>query len=87
MENQDFAAAGLRLGCLITQNVLLRKAMASNVRFHSPSGPSVAIGTTILEDHAFVDHFIKLSRERLSDARKYTIQRLQKAGIRHEAKG
>jgi 1-aminocyclopropane-1-carboxylate synthase len=84
---QDFAAAGLRLGCLITQNALLRKAMASNSRFHSPSGPSVAIGTAILQDHSFVDHFIKLSRERLSDARKYTIQCLQKAGIEHEGKG
>lgn len=85
--NQDFAAAGLRLGCLITRNALLRKAMASNSRFHSPSGPSVAIGTTILQDHSFVDHFIKLSRERLNDARKYTIQCLEKAGIEHEGKG
>lgn len=61
--------------------------MASNIRFHSPSGPSVAIGTAILEDHSFVDRFINLSRQRLSDARKYTIQCLQEVGIEHEAKG
>lgn len=84
---QDFAAAGLRLGCLITQNAPLRKAMADNVRFHGTSGPSIAVGTAILRDHSFVDYFIELSRERLASARKFTVEQLEKAGIEYERKG
>ena len=77
----DFAAAGVRLGSVITQNKDLKKAIAANIRFHSPSGMSIAIGTAILEDKKFVAEFIALSRKRLSEAYAYTIKTLDEAGI------
>jgi hypothetical protein len=69
------------LGSVITRNEDLKKAIAANIRFHSPSGMSVAIGTAILEDKNFVKYFIELSRERLSKAYAYTTRVLDMAGI------
>ncbi|KAH8659316.1 aspartate aminotransferase [Tricladium varicosporioides] len=79
--SKDFASAGLRIGCIITQNNLLRKAMFANVRFHNPSGMSIAIGTQILEDKDFVRNFITLSRKRISEQREYTTSILEKSGV------
>lgn len=80
---KDFGAAGLRLGCLVTQNALLRKAVACNMRFHNPSGMSIAIATQLLEDRDFVRSFIKTSHERLRAAREYTAQVFDDAGIKY----
>ncbi|KAL2071895.1 hypothetical protein VTL71DRAFT_13130 [Oculimacula yallundae] len=85
--SKDFAAAGLRLGSLISRNVQLRKAVAANMRFHSPSGMSIAIGTAILEDRAFVKRFIALSRERLAECRAFTTKILDVAGIQYAGLG
>jgi histidinol-phosphate/aromatic aminotransferase/cobyric acid decarboxylase-like protein len=81
---QDFAAAGLRLGSLITRNAELRKAVGANMRFHHPSGPSIAIGTALLQDREFVSKFITLSRQRLKQNRDYTMAVLDSAGIKYE---
>ncbi|KAG4443653.1 hypothetical protein IFR05_000839 [Cadophora sp. M221] len=85
--SKDFAAAGLRLGSLISRNELLRKAVAANMRFHSPSGMSIAIGISILEDRAFVKRFITLSRQRLAECRSFTTQILNRAGIKYARRG
>ncbi|CZR57004.1 related to 1-aminocyclopropane-1-carboxylate synthase [Phialocephala subalpina] len=82
--SKDFGSAGLRLGSLITQNATLKKAVAANVRFHNPSGMSIAVGIMILEDRKFVRSFIELARERLRDSRAYATQVLDKAGIKYE---
>ncbi|KAI1318471.1 1-aminocyclopropane-1-carboxylate synthase [Xylariaceae sp. FL0255] len=79
--SKDFAAAGIRIGSLITRSTSLRKAVAGNMRFHNPSGPSIAIATAILEDRAFVSRFLRLSRERLRDARAFTEKKLSDAGV------
>ncbi|CRG88865.1 hypothetical protein PISL3812_05900 [Talaromyces islandicus] len=81
--SKDFGAAGLRLGSLVTRNTLLRKAVACNMRFHNPSGMSIAIATQLLEDRDFVKFFVKTSHERLRAARKYTGQVLDDAGIKY----
>lgn len=80
--NQDFGSAGLRIGCLITRNALLRKAMCANARFHAVSGPSLAIASEVLENRNFVEHLIGLSRQRLANARKITTDALAAAGVR-----
>ncbi|OAA55005.1 Pyridoxal phosphate-dependent transferase, major domain protein [Niveomyces insectorum RCEF 264] len=82
--SKDFAAAGLRLGSLVTRNTSLRKAVACNMRFHNPSGPSIAIGTAILNDTAFVASFMALSRARLHDSRAFTMRVLDEAGVRYQ---
>ncbi|PMD40867.1 putative aspartate aminotransferase [Hyaloscypha variabilis F] len=80
--SKDFAAAGLRLGTLISRNKLLLKSLAANIRFHNPSGMSVAIGTAILEDRTFVKSFLEMSRARLAGAREYAVDCLQAAGVK-----
>lgn len=82
--HKDFASAGLVLGSLITQNLALKKAVSANLRFHNPSGMSIAIGIAILEDRKFVSSLIKLARERLTDARAYATQVLDSVGIKYE---
>ncbi|KAE8451489.1 hypothetical protein EG329_003562 [Mollisiaceae sp. DMI_Dod_QoI] len=82
--SKDFGSAGLRLGSLITQNMALKKAIAANVRFHNPSGMSIAVGTKILEDRKFVASFIEHARERLRASRAYATQVLDKAGIKYK---
>jgi 1-aminocyclopropane-1-carboxylate synthase len=67
---------------LISRNKLLLKSLAANIRFHNPSGMSVAIGTAILEDRVFVKNFLEMSRERLAAARKYAVDYLQAAGVK-----
>ncbi|KAH8801375.1 pyridoxal phosphate-dependent transferase [Xylogone sp. PMI_703] len=83
--SKDFAP-GLRLGCLITQNSQLRKAVAANVRFHNPSGMAIAIGTAILEDRLFVDSFLKLCHVRLREHRLIMTKVLDKAAIKYHDK-
>ncbi|KUJ17476.1 1-aminocyclopropane-1-carboxylate synthase [Mollisia scopiformis] len=85
--SKDFASAGLRLGSLISRNALLREAVAANMRFHNPSGMSIAIATAILEDRAFVRTFISLCRERLAGSRAYTCRVLDEAGIKYAPSG
>lgn len=55
--------------------------MFANIRFHNPSGMSIAIGTRILEDKDFVRNFIALSRKRISEQREYTTSVLEKGGV------
>ena len=57
------------------------------MRFHGPSGMSIAIGTAVLEDRAFVKRFIALSRERLTECRAFTTGILDKAGIKYAGHG
>ena len=67
---------------LISRNKLLLKSLAANIRFHNPSGMSVAIGTAILEDRTFVKSFLEMSRARLAGAREYAVDCLQAAGVK-----
>ncbi|KAF2690699.1 PLP-dependent transferase [Lentithecium fluviatile CBS 122367] len=57
----DLAAAGLRLGCLISRNVDLIKAARSLARFHCASPLSDAVAALILEDKRFYASFLKRS--------------------------
>ncbi|KAE9579444.1 1-aminocyclopropane-1-carboxylate synthase-like protein 1 [Colletotrichum fructicola] len=78
---KDFAAPGLRLGALVSRNRALHDAFKSVVRFHSPAGPSVAIASTMLEDRAWHDEFIALSRGRLKGAYEFATGMLRSLGI------
>lgn len=82
--SKDFAAAGLRLGSLISRNTGLLRAVTCNMRFHNPSGVSIAIGTALLADRQFVASFIETSRARLRDSRLYTAGVLDAAGIKYQ---
>ncbi|KAL6355520.1 hypothetical protein LRP88_11115 [Fusarium phalaenopsidis] len=57
--SKDYAAAGLRLGCVITQNKEFSKAARAICRFSSPSQLSMDLAAKFLEDEAFVDQFLE----------------------------
>ena len=85
--SKDFGAAGLRLGALVTKNEQLKKSLIAVVRFHSPSGLSIAIGTAMLEDRKWCRSFIETSRQRIAEAYKFVIRRLREINIPYLAGG
>ncbi|KAL4869202.1 hypothetical protein BDV12DRAFT_168462 [Aspergillus spectabilis] len=79
--SKDFAAAGLRLGCLISQNQRFLQAALSTCRFHWPSNISCSIATAILENREFMETFLQQSRRLLRSHRDLAVQALEEAGI------
>ncbi|KAJ5942018.1 hypothetical protein N7516_002186 [Penicillium verrucosum] len=81
--SKDFASGGLHLGFLVTQNQQLRQACKAILRLHGASQAAVTIGTTILEDQAFVSSFTAKARQRLASAYRITTSVLNKEGINY----
>ncbi|KAH6692515.1 1-aminocyclopropane-1-carboxylate synthase [Plectosphaerella plurivora] len=81
--SKDFAAAGLRLGVLITRNRELQRALRTVVRFHEPSGPSTVIGSAMFEDREWCRNFIALARQRIADAYEFATAHLRDIGIEY----
>ncbi|KAJ5374663.1 hypothetical protein N7517_006669 [Penicillium concentricum] len=81
--SKDFASGGLHLGFLVTQNQQLRQACKAILRLHGASQAAVTIGTTILEDQAFVSSFTAKSRRGLASAYQLTTSVLNEEGINY----
>ncbi|KAJ4370996.1 hypothetical protein N0V86_008690 [Didymella sp. IMI 355093] len=79
--SKDFAAAGLRLGCLISRNGNLTRAVRSLARFHWTSPMTDAIATTILEGEKFHSHFLTESHRTLKEHRAIAAKAFDNAGI------
>ncbi|GFF75125.1 1-aminocyclopropane-1-carboxylate synthase 6 [Aspergillus lentulus] len=79
--SKDFAASGLRLGCLISRNERFLQAVLSMSRFHWPSHISCSIATAVLEDRDFVESFLQKSRRLLRSQRDLAARALDEAGI------
>ncbi|RKF64217.1 1-aminocyclopropane-1-carboxylate synthase-like protein 1 [Golovinomyces cichoracearum] len=79
--SKDFGLAGLKIGCLITRNESIKNCCESILRFHSASGPSLKIASTILEHPKFVQDLLALSRERLLEGYRLTTDALNAARI------
>ncbi|KAF2445632.1 PLP-dependent transferase [Karstenula rhodostoma CBS 690.94] len=80
---KDYAVPGLRLGALITRSKPLLKAVKSVIRFHNPSGPSVAIATAMFYDRTWMRSFIRMGRGRVGEAYTYFTGRLSRMGVRY----
>ncbi|TEA19231.1 1-aminocyclopropane-1-carboxylate synthase-like protein 1 [Colletotrichum sidae] len=80
---KDYAGSGLRLGALVSRNKKLHDAFSSVVRFHSPSGPSVAIAAAMFEDRKWHDEFIALSRQRIGKAYDFATKGLRGLGVKY----
>ncbi|KAH9894579.1 acc synthase [Xylariomycetidae sp. FL2044] len=85
--SKDFGAAGLRLGCLVSQNEQFTRATRATCRFSWPSQYSMALAANLLEDQAFVREFLAKSRQRLTRARALAEVLLTEAGIEYHKKG
>ncbi|KAF2124105.1 aminotransferase, classes I and II family [Dothidotthia symphoricarpi CBS 119687] len=79
--SKDFAAAGLRLGCLISKSAQLTQAVRSLARFHCASPLTDAIATTVLEDEDFCTEFLQESQRVLGDHRAIAAEALDDANI------
>ncbi|KAF4454132.1 hypothetical protein F53441_3318 [Fusarium austroafricanum] len=81
--SKDFGAAGLRLGAIITRSRPVLQAIEAAMRFHNPSGASLAIGSAMLENRAWCRAFIECSREKLSKAHRHITLELRDMGIKY----
>lgn len=66
--SKDFAAGGLRLGCILMKNQELHKAMGSINQFAWSGGPSDNIAATILESESWLEGFLARARTKLATA-------------------
>jgi len=81
--SKDFGVAGLKVGCLISRNEELKKAVTAVQRFCAVGGPSVAIATQMLEDREWIRTIVELSKSRLAEAYAFFTGRLRDIGIRY----
>jgi 1-aminocyclopropane-1-carboxylate synthase len=79
--SKDFGVAGLRLGAIITRSKPILRAVEAVMRFHNPSGASLAIGTAMLEDRKWCRAFIESSREKLAGAYRHVTKGLREIGV------
>lgn len=81
--SKDFGAAGLRVGAIITRSKPVLRAIEAAMRFHNPSGASLAIGSAMLESREWCRAFIDGSRTKLAQAYKHVTKGLTDIGIRY----
>ncbi|KAB8273454.1 pyridoxal phosphate-dependent transferase [Aspergillus minisclerotigenes] len=81
--SKDFAAGGLHLGFLITQNTALGQACKAILRLHNASTASITIGATILEDQDFITQFTQESRQSLASTYRIATSILHHEGINY----
>lgn len=81
--SKDFGVAGLRLGAIITRSKPVLRAIETVMRFHNPSGASLAIGIAMLEDRKWCREFIESSRKKLAKAYKHVTRRLVDIGVEY----
>lgn len=77
--SKDFAASGLRVGVLYSQNEMFMQALlASNISiFSCVSGPIQYVVSELLTDDAFIDHFLEESRDRLRRSYEICVLKLE----------
>jgi aspartate/methionine/tyrosine aminotransferase len=81
--SKDFAVGGLRIGAIITQNQILKKACHAQIQFHELSGPSLMLATAMLEDREWCRQFLHTIQERLSAAFRHVTDGLQQIGVKY----
>ncbi|KAF4471786.1 1-aminocyclopropane-1-carboxylate synthase [Fusarium albosuccineum] len=81
--SKDFGAAGLRVGAIITRSKPVLRAIEAVMRFHNPSGASLAIGSAMLEDRQWCRDFVDSSRDKLGDAYRHVTRELRDIGIQY----
>ncbi|KAH8897571.1 PLP-dependent transferase [Thozetella sp. PMI_491] len=85
--SKDFGAAGMRLGCLASQNLEFIKAARSICRFSSPSHFSMEIAARLLEDQNFVAQFLEKSHRLLLQTRLLAEELVSREGIAYHEPG
>ncbi|VUC22148.1 unnamed protein product [Clonostachys rosea] len=81
--SKDFGAAGLRLGCLITRSQPMLKVIQMTIRFHNPSGASVAIAKEMIGNRDWCTQFISNTRRKIGAAYQHVTAGLSELGINY----
>ena len=79
--SKDFAAGGLRLGCIYLRNDELARAMASIGPFHWSGTPNQYIAAKMLEDEGWLEMYQHKARRELAYLNKLTRSLLENADI------
>ncbi|KAI9802535.1 MAG: hypothetical protein M1833_001607 [Piccolia ochrophora] len=85
--SKDFAASGLRIGCIVSRNEELQRAVSSIARFHWPSGPSCAAATAMLSNLDWSASYISLAQDRLAQNYAVASSVLDDAGVTYHKGG
>ena len=81
--SKDFAASGLRIGFLYTQNAELLQAVSALSVFQWSGGPNERAGIRILEDQKWLDGFFQRSSARLTWSYQLATGLLDRKGIQY----
>lgn len=81
--SKDFAAGGLRLGCLYTRNRELMAALSACTQFHWSGAGNERIAEAILEDEEFLDGFFEASARGLGERNRLVRGLLDEKGVRY----
>lgn len=81
--SKDFGVAGLRVGAIVTRSQPVLRAIQGVMRFHNPSGASLAIAVAMLENREWCRSFITMSQEKLAKAYRHITQGLGDMGLRY----
>lgn len=79
--SKDFAAGGLRLGCLHTTNPALMDALSSITQFHWSGAANEALAADMLEDTAFLASFFGKSQALLGERSGLARRLLEERGV------
>lgn len=83
--SKDFAASGLRVGVVYSQNEMLLEGLATCSIFTAVSGPIQYLVSELLTDDVFVDHYLDESRRRLNLNYIICAKKLQEMVLPYEA--
>ncbi|KAI7089158.1 PLP-dependent transferase [Hortaea werneckii] len=79
--SKDFAAGGLRIGCLYTRNRPLWRAISAMSQFSWIPVASELLACSLLEDDEWLEAFFERSRRRLSEGREFAGGLLREKGV------
>ncbi|MCJ1463842.1 hypothetical protein MMC07_002451 [Pseudocyphellaria aurata] len=79
--SKDYAAPGIRLGCVYTRNSTLLRALGTLGAFQWSGGPSETVAMLMLENEQWLGEFLQLSRERLATGNKLVRKVLDDEGV------
>ena len=81
--SKDTAAGGIRLGCLYTRNLDLRKALGTMSMFHWSGNVTERLTIAMLEDEKWMDTFLKSSVEKLAERNKMVKKMFDAEGVKY----
>lgn len=79
--SKDYAASGLRLGCVYTRNNTLLRALGALGVFQWSGGASETVAILMLENEQWLSKFLQSSRERLAAGNKLVRKVLDDEGV------